>query len=68
MTVISSVKQTLVTLKGIKGNLDIYAVQTENKEIREVFKAAIHTSEEVIEDLENRIQKLEFEEPQYKGH
>ena len=68
MTVISNVKQTLVTLKGIKGTLDIYAIQTEDKETREVFKGAVHISEEIIKDLEGRIQTLEFEEPQYKGH
>ena len=68
MTVISNVKQTLVTLKGIKGTLDIYSVQTEDKETREVFSEAVHISEEIIKDLEARIQTLEFEEPQYKGY
>ena len=68
MTVISKVKQTLAALKGVKGTLDVYAAQTGDKETREVFSEAVHISEDIIEDLETRIQKLEFEEPQYKGY
>lgn len=68
MTVISKVKQTLATLKGVKGTLDVYAAQTNDKETREVFSEAVNISGDIIEDLETRIQKLEFEEPQYKGY
>lgn len=68
MTVISNVKQTLVTLKGVKGTLDVYAIQTEDKETQKVFIEAVNISEEIIKDLEARIQALEFEEPQYKGY
>jgi len=68
MTVISKVKETLAALKGVMGTLDLYATQTENKETREIFKEAVHISEEIIQDLDTRIQKLEFQEPQYKGY
>lgn len=68
MTVISKVKQTLAALKGVKATLDIYAVQTEEKETQEVFREAADASDKIIRDLETRIQKLEFEEPQYKGY
>ena len=68
MTVIAKVKQTLASLKGVQGTLDIYATQTEDKETREKFKEAVHISEDIIQDLQKRIQKLEFEEPQYKGY
>ncbi|MBS3968592.1 MAG: DUF1657 domain-containing protein [Clostridia bacterium] len=68
MTVISKVKQTLAAIKGVRGTLDVYAAQTNDKETREVFSEAVHITEGVIKDLETRVQKLEFEEPQYKGY
>lgn len=68
MTVGSKVKQTLAGLKGIESTLRIYSVQSKNKEEIEVYKDALKTTESVIESIENRIKKLEFEEPQYKGN
>ncbi|KUO51065.1 MAG: hypothetical protein APF76_16350 [Desulfitibacter sp. BRH_c19] len=68
MTVIAKVKQTLASLKGVQGTLNIYATQTEDKETRYVFKEAVQVSTDIIKELEARIQNLEFEEPQYKGY
>ncbi len=67
MTVAVKVKQTLACLKGVHSTLGIYAVQTENDEIKTVFKEAMIDVKEVIADLEKRTQKLEYEEPQFKG-
>lgn len=67
MTVASQVKQTLAGLKGVQGTLRIYSTQTRDKETRSVFYEAMETTEEVIRDLEARMQTLEFQEPQYKG-
>jgi predicted DNA-binding protein YlxM (UPF0122 family) len=68
MTVIAKVKQTLATLKNIESTLGIYASQTDNAETKSVFKESIQYTKEVIADIEQRIKKLEFEEPQYKGY
>lgn len=68
MTVGSKVKQTLAGLKGIESTLKIYSVQSRNEEERCVYKEQLHVIEKVINDVEDRIKVLEFEEPQYKGN
>lgn len=68
MTVVSQVKQTLASLKGARGTLRVYSSQTRDKEARSMFTEGIKVTGSVIEDLEARLQVLEFEEPQYKGN
>lgn len=68
MTVASQVKQTLASLKGARGTLREYSTQTRDEEARSVFTDALEVTNSVIEDLEKRLQTLEFEEPQYKGN
>ncbi|CQR73605.1 hypothetical protein SOV_31010 [Sporomusa ovata DSM 2662] len=68
MTVASQVKQTLTTLKGSQSTLRLYALQTRNEETKLVYKEALETTGTIINDLERRIQTLEYQEPQYKGN
>lgn len=68
MTVASQVKQTLAGLKGVQGTLRIYSTQTRDEETRSIFSEALETTEGIINDLEKRMQTLEFQEPQYKGN
>jgi hypothetical protein len=67
MTVASQVKQTLASLRDVQGTLRIYTTQTQDEETVAVYKEALETTEAVINDLEKRVQVLEFQEPQYKG-
>ncbi|PKM45964.1 MAG: hypothetical protein CVV03_06050 [Firmicutes bacterium HGW-Firmicutes-8] len=67
MTVGSKVKQTLSSLKGIKSTLEVYTLQTGDQETSGAYKESLHVINEVLDDLEKRVQTLEFEEPQYKG-
>ncbi|AUS98604.1 hypothetical protein CDQ84_11275 [Clostridium thermosuccinogenes] len=68
MTVASQIKQTLAGLKGVQGTLRIYSSQARNEETRSVYNEALAVTEKIINDLEQRVQTLEFEEPQYKGN
>ena len=68
MAIASQVKQTLAGLKGVQGILRIYSTQTRDEETRTVFSEALETTEGIINDLEKRVQVLEFQEPQYKGN
>lgn len=68
MTVASQVKQTLASLKGARGTLRVYSTQTRDEETRVIFTEALEETNSIIEDLEHRLQTLEFEEPQYKGN
>jgi hypothetical protein len=67
MTVGSKVKQTLASLKGAESTLRIYSVQSKSEEDRAVYKECLQAMEEITKDIEDRVKKLEYEEPQYKG-
>jgi kynureninase len=68
MTVASQVKQTIASLKGARGTLNIYTVQTSDDEIQSVYTKSLEITDNIISDLEERLKVLEFEEPQYKGN
>ena len=68
MSVGAKVKQTLAGLKGTQGTLRLYSIQTQDKETKETYKEALDITNKIINDLEERIKVLEFEEPQYKGY
>ncbi|SMC31808.1 DUF1657 domain-containing protein [Sporomusa malonica] len=68
MTVASQVKQTLATLKGNQGTLRLYSMQTRDQETRLVYNEALDAIGIIINDLERRMQTLEYQEPQYKGN
>lgn len=68
MTVASQVKQALSELKGVQGTLRLYTTQTQDEETVTAFNDAVDITKDVINDLERRLQVLEFQEPQYKGN
>lgn len=68
MTVASQVKQTLAELKGVQGTIRIYSAQTQDEETKTVFHETLEITGGIINDLEKRVQILEFQEPQYKGN
>ena len=68
MTVASQVKKTLATLKGNQSTLRLYAIQTRDEETKLVFNEILESTGNIINDLEKRLQILEYQEPQYKGN
>jgi phosphoglycolate phosphatase-like HAD superfamily hydrolase len=68
LTVASQVKQTLASLKGIQGTLGIYSNKSQDEETKNVFNEALSNVNDIIKDMEKRLQALEFEEFQYKGN
>lgn len=68
MTVASQVKQTLASLKGVRGTLNMYTLQTRDDEIQSVYTNSLEITDNIISDLEDRLKNLELEEPQYKGN
>jgi phosphoglucomutase len=67
MTVASRIKQTVASLKGTQGTLRIYSEQSQDEEVRKVFREATDVTNSVITDLENRLKRVVYEEPQYKS-
>ncbi|CUH97474.1 hypothetical protein P22_3605 [Propionispora sp. 2/2-37] len=68
MTVASQIKKTLATLKGSQGTLRLYALQTGDEETKLVYNEALETVGVITNDLEKRMQTLEYQEPQFKGN
>lgn len=68
MTVASQLKQTLAGLKSVQGTLRTYAFQSQEEDLRNIFQESLETTEEIIDGLEERLKKIEFEEPQFKGN
>ncbi|RXT05247.1 DUF1657 domain-containing protein [Ammoniphilus sp. CFH 90114] len=67
MTVSTSVKQTLAGLKGAQANLETFALQTQDKQAKQMYTQAAQQTQTIISSLEQRVQKIEQEEPEYKG-
>lgn len=67
MTVSSQVKQTLAGLKSAQASFEQFALQTENKQAKQLYENAAQQTQTILDSIEPRVQKIEQEEPQYKG-
>lgn len=67
MTVASQVKQTLAGLKSAQASFEQFALQTQNQQAKQLYTDAANQTKAIITSLEQRVQQLEQEEPQYKG-
>lgn len=67
LTVASQVKTTLASLKSAQASLETFALGTENKEAKTMFTNCAEQTQQIVTQVESRVQQLENEEPQYKG-
>jgi len=67
MTVSSDVKTCVASLKSAQASLEQFALSTENQDAKNIYTNAAATTQQVLQQLEGRVQQLENEEPQYKG-
>ncbi len=67
MTVASDVKTCLASLKSAQASLEQFALSTQNQEAKTTFTNAAQSTEQIIDQVQTRVQQLENEEPQYKG-
>jgi len=67
MTVGSQVKQTIAGLKSAQASFEQFALQTENKQAKQLYENAAQQTMTILESLQPRIKEIEQEEPQYKG-
>jgi uncharacterized protein len=68
MTVATQVKQTLASLKGVYATLSTYALQEEDQALKAQLLQCEEQIAQVVRGLEERIQQLELQEPQFKGY
>ena len=68
MTVASKIKQTLSTLKGVKSTIGTFAMHHPDQTTKNEFYACEKKVDMMIRGIEERVQQIEFEEPQFKGY
>lgn len=66
MTVINEVKQTLAGLKSAQASFETFAIQTDNKQAKQLYQQAATQTQAIVDTLSPRIQQIVKEEPQYK--
>ena len=67
MTVSAQVKQTLASLKSAQASLEGFALNTQNKQAKQMYTQAAEDTQTIVDSLAQRVGQLETEEPQYKG-
>jgi hypothetical protein len=67
MTVSAQVKTTLASLKSAQASLETFALSTQNQEAKQLYETAAQSTQQIVDQVANRVQQLENEEPQYKG-
>lgn len=67
MTVATQVKTSLASLKSAQASFEQFAIETQNQEAKALFTNAAQQTQQIIQDVESRVQQIENEEPQYKG-
>lgn len=66
MTVINEVKQTLAGLKSAQASFETFALQTDNKQAKQLYQQAATQTQAIVDNLSPRINQIVKEEPQYK--
>lgn len=66
MTVGTQVREALANAKSVQANFETFALQTQDEEAKERYAKAATQMQDIIEGLENRMEKLEQEEPSFK--
>ena len=67
MTVATQVKQTIAGLKSVQASFEQFALQTENKQAKQLYQTAAEQTQTVLQNVEPRMAEIEQEEPQYKS-
>jgi hypothetical protein len=67
MTVSVQVKTCVASLKSAQASLETFALATQNQEAKSLFENAARSTQQIVDQVEMRVQQLELEEPQYKG-
>ena len=66
MTVATQVKQTIAGLKSAQASFEQFALETENKQAKQLYQDAAQQTMALLNNVEPRVTQIEQEEPQYK--
>ncbi|AXI39635.1 DUF1657 domain-containing protein [Bacillaceae bacterium ZC4] len=66
MTVSTQVQQTLAGLKSAQASFETFALQTENKQAKQIYQQAAQQTQSIVDLINTRLQQIQNEEPQYR--
>ncbi|MGA8943239.1 MAG: DUF1657 domain-containing protein [Thermoactinomyces sp.] len=68
MTAAADVKKCLASLKSAQSTLKQLSLEASHPQAKETFERASTTIVQIVGRIEQRLQTMEREEPQYKGY
>ncbi|HJV44965.1 MAG TPA: DUF1657 domain-containing protein [Bacillota bacterium] len=66
MTVGSKLQQTLASAEGVKANLKMFSLDTQDQQAKQMFDQLAQNMENICTTLQARVSYVEQQEPQYK--
>ncbi|HHW38542.1 MAG TPA: DUF1657 domain-containing protein [Bacillales bacterium] len=68
MTVGTQVKQALASLKSAQADFETFALETQDKAAKQLYGNCATTAKGMIQQLEQRVEQIEQEEPEFQGY
>lgn len=65
MTVITKLETVLASAKGLAADLKTFSLDTDNQEAKQMFNTLSSSAENMVQMLQNRVNSINSEEPQY---
>ena len=65
MTVATKVQQAIATAKGVQANFEAFSLQTKDEEAKQKYADAALQLQTVINGLEQRMDRIQQEEPEF---
>lgn len=66
MTVGTQMQQTIANCESVLANLKIFALETQDQNVKQMFQNITQQQQDVVDNLQARLQYIQEEEPQYK--
>jgi len=66
MTTVNKLEKALVSAQGLAAELKTFSMDTNDQQAKQTFKQLAQTTTNIAQTLENRINFVKSEEPQYR--
>lgn len=66
MTVGTKIQQTIASCEGTLANLDSFALETQDQAAKSTFQSLAQQQKAILDQLNQRLQYVQSEEPQFK--
>ena len=66
MTVGTKIQQTIASCESTLANLDSFALETQDQAAKTTFQSLAQQQRSILDQLNQRLQYIQNEEPQYK--